>query len=104
MYETTGDLNEAVYYERLDADREQAEFEAEGRAYARRQAKAAAALESGDVETAVATCSHGYVGGLTGSCTEGDPRHGQEGARCFDCGAHVTGCHGDVLNVESVKS
>ena len=30
-YETTADLNEAIHYERLDADIEMAEFEAEGR-------------------------------------------------------------------------
>jgi hypothetical protein len=36
-YETTGDLNEAIYYERLDADIEMAQYEAEGRAASARR-------------------------------------------------------------------
>ncbi len=98
-YETTADLDEAIYYERLDVDREQARLEAEGNAYARRQARVESLLKSEQIEEAVALCQHGHVGGLTGSCTDGDERHGEEGYRCFECGAHVSELHGDVLNV-----
>lgn len=98
-YETTGDLNEAIYYERLDADREQAALEAEGNRYARRMRQVEALLKSEQFEEAVELCTHGHVGGLTGSCTDGDPRHGEVGYRCFNCGGHVTEIGGSVLNV-----
>ena len=39
MYETTADLNEAIHYERLDADLEMAQYEAEARHYAARRAR-----------------------------------------------------------------
>lgn len=101
-YDTTGDLNEQIWLERIDADREQAQLEAEGNAHARRSRQVHALLKSGEVEEATKLCFHGFVGGLTGSCTEGDPRHGEDGCRCFECGAHVTDIGGDVLHVESV--
>lgn len=97
-YETTGDLNDAIYYERLDVDREQAALEAEGNRYARQQRRVEALLKSGQIEEATELCFHGHVGGLTGSCTDGDPRHGEEGYRCWNCGAHVTEIGGSVLN------
>lgn len=97
-YETTGDLNEAIYYERLDVDREQALLEAEGTRHARRADRVAKLLADGQVDEATVLCFHGHVGGLTGSCTDGDPRHGEEGYRCWNCGAHVTEIGGSVLN------
>ena len=98
-YETTGDLNDAIYYERLDVDREQAQLEAAGNAHARRQRQVEALLKSEKLDEATKLCFHGFVGGLDGSCTDGDPRHGEEGYRCFECGAHVTDIGGEVLNV-----
>ena len=98
-YETTGDLNDAIYYERLDVDREQAMLEAEGASYARRENKVRKFVEMGKLTEATSLCPHGHVGGLDGSCTDRDPRHGQEGYRCFTCGGHVTDIHGEVLNI-----
>src|SRR6187455_2520588 len=98
-YETTADLDEQIYYEKLDADLEMAQFEEEGRRAAAAQKKVDAALAVDDLAAAAAACWHGYVGGLTGSCSEGDARYGQDGARCYDCGAHVTGIGGTVVNV-----
>lgn len=101
-YDTTSDLDEITYYERLSVDQEQAALEAEGTRHWRRVEKARQLLEAGEVEEAVSICPHGHAGGLTGSCTENDPRHGEEGYRCFECGAHVDDLHGRVLHVESV--
>lgn len=98
-YETTGDLNDAIYYERLDVDREQAAMEAAGSAYYRRYQKAKRLIEQGFIEEGVQVCPHGHAGGLDGSCTEDDPRHGEEGYRCFECGAHISDLHGTVLHV-----
>lgn len=98
-YDTTAELNEQIWLERLDADREQAQLEAEGNAHARRSRRVEALLKAEKIDEATALCFHGSVGGLTGSCTDGDPRHGEEGYRCFECGAHVTDIGGEVLNV-----
>lgn len=98
-YQTTGDLNDEIYYARLDVDLEQAALEAAGNAYARRIREVEKFLSEDRIEEAVKLCPHGYVGGLTGSCTDGDPRHGEEGYRCFECGGHVSEIHGDVLHV-----
>jgi hypothetical protein len=98
-YETTGDLNDAIYYERLEVDREQASLEAAGTAYAKLQRRVEALLSDEKFAEAAELCWHGSVGALIGSCTEGDPRHGEEGCRCFECGAHVSDIGGDVLNV-----
>jgi hypothetical protein len=97
-YETTSELNEVIHYERLDADMEQAALEAEGNAHARRERRVDKLLGDGDVEAAIRLCAHGYVGGLTGSCTDGDPRHGEEGYRCFNCGAVVDEIGGSILH------
>ena len=98
-YDTTADLNEAIWLERIDADREQAALEAEGNRYARVSRKVANLLAKGEYAEAVQLCWHGHVGGLDGSCTENDPRHGEAGYRCFECGGHVTDIGGDVLHV-----
>jgi hypothetical protein len=98
-YETTGDLNESLYYERLSVDQEQAMLEAEGNRHYLRLRKVAKFLEEGEVEQAVLVCPHGHVGGLDGSCTDDDPRHGEEGYRCFECGGHVAEIGGPVLHL-----
>jgi hypothetical protein len=99
-YETTGDLNEQIYYERLDVDMEMAAFEAEGRRYARRQAASAAALAEGDIASAANLCPHGHVGLLKGLCSEHDSRYGEDGYRCYECGNVVSDIGGRVLIVE----
>ncbi len=65
-----------------------------------RYAKVKALLRKGEIGEAVAVCKHTHVGALSGSCTEGDPRHGkrQKSFRCFECGAHVDGLRGNVIN------
>lgn len=102
-YETTADLDEQIYYEKLDADMEMAQFEAEGRAYARRQKASAAALAEGNLESAAHLCPHGFVGLLTGSCSENDSRYGEDGYRCYDCGNVVSEIGGSVLIVEGAR-
>jgi len=96
-YETTADLNEAIYYEKLDADREMAEYEDEGNRHATAMRKVRAALESGDRETAIKYCDHGHVGKLDGLCSIDDPRYREEGYRCYNCGAVVSEINGNVV-------
>jgi len=96
-YISTSELNEIIYYEKLDADREMAAFEEEGNRYWAKMQKVEKLLAEGKRSEAVQLCPHGSVGGLTGSCTENDPRHGEEGYRCFECGAVVSEIGGHVL-------
>ena len=94
-YETTADLNEQIYYEKLDADREQAQFEAEGNRYARRMREVEILLEAGDFTEAVRLCPHGSVCKLTGTCAKSDDRYGEEGYRCYECGGVVSEIGGE---------
>lgn len=108
-YETTSDLNEVIHYERLDADMLQAQYEAEGNAYARREARVQQLLTEGRNDEATAVCPHGGGYGLadprqpSGASLAAqwneDPRGGEDGFRCGTCGAHVTGIGGEVLHV-----
>jgi hypothetical protein len=107
-YETTADLNESIYYDRLDVDLEQARLEAEGNAHWRRVKRVEALLAEGRREEAVAACPHGGGYDLSGAFTgipspaaqdAGDPRAGERGFRCGTCGAHLTDIMGDVLNL-----
>ena len=98
-YETTSDLNEQIYFEKLDADMLQAQFEAEGRALALRMGRVEKLLAEGRRDEATATCPHGHLGLLTGSCSEDDPRYGESGYRCYECGAVVSTFNGKVLHV-----
>jgi hypothetical protein len=98
-YISTSDLNEIIYYEKLDADMEMAQFEAEGNRYWRLVQKSQELLAEGKIEEAVEMCPHGGGCWLSGSCAEGDPRHGEEGLRCNDCGAVVDDLHGKVIYV-----
>ena len=97
-YETTADLNEAIYYEKLDADREQYALEAEGREYAKERKEVDALNLAGDYAQAALRCSHGHLGKLDGSCSEDDPRYMEEGYRCYECGAVVTEMFGTVIH------
>lgn len=96
-YETTADLNEIIYYEKLDADMEMAQLEAEGNRHAKRMRKVEAALAIGDRTSAVEICDHGHVGKLDGACSEDDPRYMEEGYRCYNCDAVVDEIMGNVL-------
>ena len=100
-YSTTSELNEIIWLEKLDADREQAQFEAEGDEFYRLELMATKLLDAGRIKEAVRVCPHGGGYGLDGSAAkdENDPRYGEEGMRCGHCGAVVTGCHGDVIHV-----
>jgi hypothetical protein len=94
-YETTADLNEAIYYERLDADMEMAQFEAEARYYATRRAKgicdhngsalgykSPAFYSAEDIAGMLSTARHGNRGGFTGDQTA----IGAGNMLCTDCG------------------
>jgi len=90
---------EAIEDERFEADMLQAQYEAEGNAAAERQRKVDALKAEGRLEEAVKVCSHGYVGLLKGTCSQDDPRYGEEGSRCYDCGAVVTDINGWAIHV-----
>ena len=96
-YETTSDLNEAIYYEKLDADMEMAQLEAEGNRHAKRMRNVRDALAAGDRTLAVSVCDHGHVGKLDGLCSEEDSRYMEVGYRCYHCGAVVDEIMGNVL-------
>lgn len=98
-YISTADLNEVIQQERMDADRLQAQYEAESNEYWRLEREAQRLLDEGKIPEAVAACPHGGGCGLTGSCAKDDPRYGEVGMRCGHCGAVVTGCHGDVIHI-----
>lgn len=99
-YISTSDLNEIIYYEKLDADIEQAQFEAEGNRYWAKMQKVEALLAEGKRSEAVQICPHGAVGKLDGLCSVDDSRYMQEHYRCFECGAVVTGIGGNVVHDE----
>ena len=86
-YETTGDLNEAVHLEKMDADRLQAQYEAEGEAFWAAVRGSEALAAEGKLDEAAAICPHGGGYPLDSPAAEysGDPRKGQEGNRCGDC-------------------
>jgi hypothetical protein len=92
-YETTADLNEAIYYERLDADLLQAQYEAESRASAARAARGicdhhgglgggASYYSAQDIAEMLSKARHGNRGGWTGS--QADIPAGK--MLCTDCG------------------
>ena len=93
-YETTADLNEAIYYERLDADIEMAGYEAEAAAArARRKRgicdhgaglgyKAPAIYSADDIAGMLAKARFGNRGGFTGD----QAAIGKGNVLCTDCG------------------
>lgn len=99
-YTTTSELNEIIYYEKLDADMEMAQLEAEGDRWWRKAQKVRKLLAEGNREEAVQVCPHGSVGKLDGLCSVDDPRYMQEGYRCFECGAVVDEIGGNVMEVQ----
>ena len=75
--------------EREQADFDQAEMERAGRVYSRR-AKASAGLRAaGNLEGAAELCPHGGGYPLASLAATGrnDPRAGEKGVRCLDCGS-----------------
>ena len=96
MYETTADLNEQIYYERLDADLEMAQYEAESRASAKRAALGIcdhhSRLGGGrdfysaeDIAGMLSKARFGNRGGFTGAQT--DITAGKD--LCTDCGCLI---------------
>lgn len=75
--------------EREHADHMQAAYEAEGRAYARAQSRMRAALARDARADAADLCRHGggYPLSSPAAHAERDPRAGQDGVRCADCGS-----------------
>lgn len=92
---------EAIDQERFDADREQAQLEAEGRSYAKRSRRAAQLRAAGRLVEASAMCPHGggYPLDSLAARNAKDPRAGQPGIRCYDCGSVLSdwGSQGVVL-------
>ncbi|GIV03649.1 MAG: hypothetical protein KatS3mg015_2479 [Fimbriimonadales bacterium] len=91
---------EAIYAERLDTDMLQAAYDAEGDRHARRMEQVRALLEAGRRDEAQDVCPHSGGYGLNGlaAAREGDPRYGQEGYRCWECGAVVDDICGVILH------
>jgi hypothetical protein len=103
--ETTADLNEAIWLDRMDADLLQAQYEAEGNAYARRQRRMESLRAEGMLVEAAEACNHGSGFPLDSiAASEGttgfgvDPFAGEAGYRCVDCGSRLSGSpwDGDV--------
>lgn len=84
---------EALEAERMDADLEQADFEAAGREYGRRLRQSRRLLAAGDLGGAAAACPHGSGYPLRSLAARnlGDPRAGEDGFRCSDCGSVLAG-------------
>jgi len=87
-------------WDREQADHDQAALEAAGRASAARKRRSRALREAGDLEGAALACPHGARYGLDGSHARsvGDPRAGEHGDRCLECGSHVEG-YGSAVRV-----
>lgn len=90
---------EAIEQERLDADMEQAALESAGRDYARRARKSALLRAQGKLDEAAKMCPHGggYPLKSLAARNANDPREGQAGVRCYDCGSVLTDWQGRVL-------
>jgi len=65
-----------------DADFEQADLEAAGRAASRAMNRSERLRAAGKLAEAAAACPHSWSGCFDAS----DPRHGQAGRRCYHCG------------------
>lgn len=77
--------------EREAADYEQAELEAQGRDHSRRMKKVDA-LHGTDPAAAAAACNHGWGYPLDSLAArdDDDPRAGEEGHRCLNCGSVIS--------------
>lgn len=85
--------SEAIEAERFDADMEMAALEAAGRRASRVRKAAKALFIAGDLDGAAKACAHrggGYPLNSIAASNDGDPRSGQGGVRCHDCGSAVT--------------
>lgn len=73
-----------------DADIEQAALEAAGRAASRGARRMRTALAAGDPAEAARHCHHGagYPTNSPAAHNSRDPRAGQPGMRCTNCGSH----------------
>lgn len=83
---------EAIEQERFDADMLQAQYEAEGNAYALRQHQSELLRREGNYEAAARKCPHGggYPLDSPAAENENDPNSGEEGVRCYDCGSRLS--------------
>jgi hypothetical protein len=75
-----------------DADLLQAQYEAEGAAYAARQRESDRLRASGDVDAAARKCPHGsgYPLASPAATHSDDPFAGEEGVRCTECGSRLS--------------
>lgn len=77
--------------EREQADIEQAELEAAGREYGRAHRRMMALRKAGDLTGAAKACKHGagYPLASLAATYAKDPRAGEKGVRCSDCGSVI---------------
>ena len=77
----------------FDADIEQAELEAAGRRAARGYARMRKLLALGRRDEAARACRHGGGYPLRSPAAQNarDPRAGEEGVRCYECGSVLSG-------------
>jgi len=96
--EDYGTEMEAIEQERLDADMLQAQYERESAVYSARERRSQKLRSEGKLDEAARECPHGSVGLLAGLCSEDDPRYGEEGFRCHECGSVVDEIGGRVIH------
>jgi hypothetical protein len=80
---------EAIADERMDADMEMASLEAAGRRASRGRKRMVALRAAGDLDGAAKACRHGggYPLDSLAARNAADPRAGEPGVRCLDCGS-----------------
>ena len=84
--------DEAIEAERWEADQQQAELEAAGNRHWRRIKKMRALRAAGKLAEAAEMCPHGHGYPLNSLAAEhnNDPRKGEAGVRCHECGSVLT--------------
>jgi hypothetical protein len=91
---------EAIEAERFDADCEMAELQAQGREFGRARKTMLRLRAAGKLAEAAQACPHGagYPLNSPAATNSSDPRAGQAGFRCVDCGSVLTGWAGRVIH------
>jgi hypothetical protein len=92
---------EAIEQERFDADMLQAQYEAEGREFGRKQKLSERLRAEGKLVEAAEACPHsgGYPLASLAAEHANDPHVGEDGYRCCDCGSRMSASPWDGATV-----